>query len=96
MNHTFYKIDHEEGPYNSGADFAEGNIGHRPGIKGGYFPVPPNDTLQDIRSEMVLTMESCGINVECHHHEVASGGQCEIDMRFAPLVEMADALVLLA
>ena len=85
----FYFIDSTEGRWNSGKD--EGpNLGYKPRYKEGYFPVPPSDALQDIRSEMVVLMDSVGLNVEAHHHEVATGGQCEIDMRFAPLLEMAD------
>ena len=92
-NESSYSVDSVEGYWNVGSE--EGpNLANKLRYKEGYFPVPPNDTLQDIRSEMVLTMEAVGIDVECHHHEVASGGQCEIDMRFAPLVKMADALVL--
>src|SRR5690606_916608 len=70
------------------------NLAHRPRHKEGYFPCPPVDVLHDIRSEMVATMISLGIHVEAHHHEVATGGQCEIDMRFSPLVQMADQLML--
>ncbi len=89
---TFYFLDSTEGHWNTGT--AEGpNLGHKIRPKEGYFPTPPTDTLMDIRSEMVLHMISCGIDVECHHHEVATGGQCEIDMRFSPLVDMADKLV---
>lgn len=85
----YYFVDSVEGQWNSGRD--EGpNLGYKPRYKEGYFPVPPSDSLQDLRSEMVVLMESIGLSVEAHHHEVASGGQCEIDMRFAPLVEMAD------
>ncbi len=89
MNHTFYKIDHEEGPYNSGADFAEGNIGHRPGIKGGYFPVPPVDSAHDLRSEMVTTLQDMGVTMEKHHHEVAPS-QHELGIKFDTLVKSAD------
>ncbi len=85
----YYYIDSSEGRWNSGKD--EGpNLGYKPRYKEGYFPVPPSDALQDIRSEMVVIMDEIGLNVEAHHHEVATGGQCEIDMRFAPLLEMAD------
>ncbi|MEX2544883.1 MAG: type I glutamate--ammonia ligase, partial [Phycisphaeraceae bacterium] len=71
-----------------------GNLGHKNRYKEGYFPVPPNDTLHDLRTEMVLKLIECGIDVECQHHEVAGAGQCEIDVRFAELVEMGDKLTL--
>ena len=87
-NQGYYFIDAEEGRWNSGRK--ENNLGYRPRYKEGYFPVPPTDHYQDLRSEMVLTMQKCGINVECHHHEVATGGQTEIDMRFGPMLQMAD------
>ena len=91
-NQSFYAVDSEEGIWNSGRD--EGpNLGYKPRHKEGYFPVSPTDSLQDIRSEMLLTMEEVGIEMECHHHEVATAGQCEIDMRFAPLVKCADNLM---
>jgi glutamine synthetase len=89
--HGFYYIDSHEGFWKSGSPFP--NQGYRPRYKQGYFPVPPLDHLQDIRSEMVLTLESVGIQVEVHHHEVATAGQTEIDMRFAPLTQMADQLM---
>ncbi len=89
MDHTFYKVDSEEGPYNSGAEFADGNIGHRPGVKGGYFPVPPVDSLQDMRSEMVTTIEEMGVEMEKHHHEVAPS-QHELGIKFDTLVRGAD------
>ena len=85
-------MDSIEGNWNTGRD--EGpNLGHKPRHKEGYFPVSPVDSLQDIRSEMMLHMEEVGITMECHHHEVATGGQCEIDMRFASLVKCADNLM---
>ena len=91
-NESFYSIDSVEGNWNTGRD--EGpNLGHKPRHKEGYFPVAPNDTFQDIRSEMMLTMEKVGISMECHHHEVATGGQNELAMRFAPLVKCADSLM---
>ncbi len=91
-NGAFYAIDSVAGIWNTGRD--EGpNLGYKPRHKEGYFPVPPTDKFQDLRSEMMLTLESLGIDVECQHHEVASGGQAEIDMRFKPLVEMADQLM---
>ncbi|WP_040587216.1 type I glutamate--ammonia ligase [Alkalispirochaeta alkalica] len=88
-NSGYYFIDSSEGRWNSGRD--EGpNLGYKPRYKEGYFPVPPSDALQDLRSEMVLHMQNVGLSVEAHHHEVATGGQCEIDLRFAPLLDMAD------
>jgi glutamine synthetase len=89
----FYSVDSVEASWNSGTD--EGpNLGYKPSFKGGYFPVPPSDHLQNLRSEMVLQMEALGIAIEAHHHEVATAGQAEIDMRYAPLLEMADQLML--
>jgi len=88
----FYFIDAEEGRWNSGRE--HNNLGYRPRYKEGYFPVPPTDHYQDLRSEMVATMIECGLNIECHHHEVATGGQCEIDQRFDTLVKSADNMVL--
>ncbi|HEU0028375.1 MAG TPA: type I glutamate--ammonia ligase [Ktedonobacterales bacterium] len=89
-------VDSDEGHWNSGRDGGaeRPNLGHRLRAKEGYFPVSPSDTLQDLRAEMALTMEACGIGVEAQHHEVATGGQCEIDMRFDSLVTMADKLLL--
>jgi glutamine synthetase len=91
-NQGYYFIDSEEGRWNSGRE--ENNLGYRPRYKEGYFPVPPTDHYQDLRSEMMLTMQKCGIEVECHHHEVATGGQTEIDMRFCPLLKSADNTML--
>ena len=89
----YYFVDSIEGRWNSGRE--EGpNLGYKPRYKEGYFPTPPMDTLQNIRTEMVLTMQQIGISVECHHHEVATGGQCEIDMRFDTLTRMADKLLM--
>ena len=88
----FYFIDAEEGRWNSGRE--ENNLGYRPRYKEGYFPVPPTDHYQDLRSEMVQTMIKCGLDIECHHHEVATGGQCEIDQRFDTLVKSADNMML--
>jgi glutamine synthetase len=85
-----YGIDSVEAHWNSSMP----GLGHLVGVKGGYFPVPPMDALQDIRSEMVRTMIDAGIEVEVHHHEVATAGQCEIDMKFGPLVQMADHIQL--
>ena len=87
---AYYYIDSEEGIWNSGKDDPKGNLGYKIGYKRGYFPVGPSDGLQDIRSEMLLTMAKCGVPIEKHHHEVAAGGQCELGIRFAPLVHAAD------
>ncbi len=89
---AFYEIDSIEGIWNSGRDECP-NLGYKPRHKEGYFPVPPMDKFQNIRTEMLLTLESLGIAVECQHHEVATAGQAEIDMRFQPLLVMADQLV---
>jgi glutamine synthetase len=86
----FYKVDSSEASWNTERAYEGGNFGHRPGIKGGYFPVPPVDSQQDIRSEMCLTLESMGLPVEVHHHEVATAGQAEIGVKFNTLVRKAD------
>ncbi|MGD9329834.1 MAG: type I glutamate--ammonia ligase [Desulfobacterales bacterium] len=89
---AFYEIDSVEGIWNTGRD--EGpNLGYKPRHKQGYFPVPPMDKFQDLRTEMLLVLEELGIPVECQHHEVATGGQAEIDMRFQPLLLMGDQLM---
>jgi glutamine synthetase len=93
VNRASYEVDSVEGRWNSGREEGGKNLGYKPAYKGGYFPVSPSDTLTDIRSEMVLTMERVGIEVETHHHEVATGGQCEIDMKYASLTRMADSLM---
>lgn len=93
MGNTFFKVDSEEAAWNSGAKYEGGNSGYRPGVKGGYFPVPPTDSLHDIRAEMVKTLELVGISTEVHHHEVATAGQCEIGTRFNSLVKKADELL---
>ncbi len=90
MQGAFYKVDSDEAEWNSEKVFEDGNIGHRPGIKGGYFPVPPVDSLQDLRAAMCDVMEEMGVTVEVHHHEVATAGQCEIGTQFATLVKRAD------
>jgi len=92
MHRVMYEIGSEEGAWASGKDFEGGNSGQRPGIKGGYFPVPPVDSFQDLRSEMCKVLEACGQVVEVHHHEVATAGQCEIGTRFNTLVKKADEL----
>lgn len=95
LNSAFYDIDSEEGSWNSDRPFEEGNIGHRPNVKGGYFPVPPVDSLQNIRSAMCAAMEAMGLTPEVHHHEVATAGQGEIGTRFNTLVAKADELLIL-
>jgi glutamine synthetase len=91
--HTgMYRIDSAEGAWNT-ARFEEPNLGYKPGFKGGYFPVSPTDTMQDLRAEMVAQMRKVGIIVEAHHHEVATAGQSEIDMKFQSLLKMADQLM---
>jgi glutamine synthetase len=88
-NSGYYHLDSEEGVWNSGRD--EGpNLGYKPRLKGGYYPVQPTDKLHDLRSEMLLQLEAVGISVEAQHHEVATGGQCEIAMRFSTLLQVAD------
>jgi len=85
----FYQVDSVEGAWNTGR-FEEPNLGYKPSYKGGYFPVSPTDTYHDLRGEMVKEMQKVGITVEAHHHEVGTAGQCEIDMKFSPLLSMAD------
>src|SRR6478735_2252253 len=93
MHRVAYEIGSEEGAWSSFKNFEGGNSGQRPGIKGGYFPVPPVDSFQDLRSEMCKVLEACGMVVEVHHHEVATAGQCEIGTRFSTLVKKADELI---
>lgn len=88
----YYYVDSIEGRWNSGRD-ERPNLGYKPRYKEGYFPVPPSDSLQDIRDEISLALQRIGIEVECHHHEVATGGQCEIDIKFSPMLQMADSLL---
>jgi glutamine synthetase len=90
MSGCSVKIDSEEAEWNSERVYSDGNMGHRPGVKGGYFPVPPVDSLHDIRGAMCLAMEEMGVKVEVHHHEVATAGQCEIGTLFSTLVKRAD------
>ena len=95
MGHCSYQIDSEEAAWSSNKMYEDGNIGHRPGVKGGYFPVPPVDSLHDIRGAMCLAMEEMGLKVEVHHHEVATAGQCEIGVAFNTLVRKADEVQVL-
>jgi len=92
---SFYRIDSEESSWNAEKIYEDGNIGHRPSVKGGYFPVPPVDSLHDLRAQMCLTLEEMGVIPEVHHHEVATAGQCEIGMRFNSLVRKADEIQIL-
>ena len=92
MSGCFVKINSEEAPWSSGLDIDGGNMGHRPPVKGGYFPVPPVDSFQDMRSAMCIAMEQMGVEVEVHHHEVAAPGQCEIGTKYEKLVKRADWL----
>ncbi len=94
MSGCFVKVSSEEAPWSTGKDFEGGNMGHRPAVKGGYFPVPPVDSFQDMRSEMCLILEQLGIPVEVHHHEVAAPGQNELGTKFSTLVQRADWLQL--
>jgi glutamine synthetase len=93
MQKTFFEIESDEGAWASSAKIEGGNSGYRPGVKGGYFPVPPGDSFQDLRSEMCKVLEQVGMTVEVHHHEVATAGQCEIGTRFNTLVKKADELM---
>ena len=90
MSGCFVKISSEEAAWSTGNEYAEGNMGHRPRVKGGYFPVPPIDSLHDLRAAMCTAMEQMGLDVEVHHHEVATAGQCEIGVKFSTLVKKAD------
>jgi glutamine synthetase len=93
QNEGYFHIDSREGRWNSGADEGGANLAYKVQYKQGYFPVPPTDSLQDVRTEMVLEMEKLGIEVEAQHHEVATAGQAEIDMKFTTLRKMADQLL---
>ena len=95
MQGASYAINSEEAAWASNDSFDEGNTGHRPGVKGGYFPVPPVDSLHDIRAAMCSAMEQMGLDVEVHHHEVGTAGQCEIGIRFNTLVAKADEVQIL-
>ena len=90
MSGASVKIKSEEAPWSTGIDYESGNMAHRAPVKGGYFPVPPADTLQDIRNAMCIALEQQGVEVEVHHHEVAAAGQCEIGTKFETLVKRAD------
>ncbi len=89
MKGCFVSIDSEEGPYNTGTEYPGGNMGHRPGVKGGYFPVQPVDSLNDIRAEMITTLKEIGVKGQLHHHEVAPS-QCELGVAFDTLIRSAD------
>jgi glutamine synthetase len=91
MNHVMYKIDSEEGPYNTASEYDAGNMGHRPPVKGGYFPVAPVDSAQDMRSEMLAMIAAMGVEVEKHHHEVAAS-QHELGIKFNTMLKCADAM----
>ena len=93
MGSCSYQIDSDEAGWNSSKIYEDGNIGHRPGVKGGYFPVPPVDSLQDMRSAMCLVLEELGQITEVHHHEVATAGQCELGVKFNTLVKKADEVL---
>ncbi|KAI9131276.1 type I glutamate--ammonia ligase [Acaryochloris sp. CCMEE 5410] len=93
-NSAYYYVDTKEGRWNSGAVEEGGNLGYKPRYKEGYFPVSPTDTLQDMRTEMLLTMAKCGVPIEKHHHEVATGGQCELGIKFQPIIESGDSLMI--
>ncbi|EKV02501.1 L-glutamine synthetase [Leptolyngbya sp. PCC 7375] len=92
-NSSYYHVDTVEGRWNTGREEEGGNLGYKPSYKGGYFPVSPTDTSQDMRTEMLLTMADCGVPIEKHHHEVATGGQCELGFRFGEMIQAADWLM---
>jgi len=95
MQGAFYRVDSEEGAWNSGRSGDTPNTGHRPAVKGGYFPVPPVDSLHDLRSAMCLALEDMGVETGVHHHEVGTAGQCEIGAKFNTLVQKADEVQIL-
>ncbi len=92
-NEGYYHLDSIEGKWNSGRDEDGANLAYKPRFKGGYFPLPPMDSMQNLRTEMVLEMQKIGIVIEAHHHEVGTGGQAEIDMKYTTLVKMADQML---
>ncbi len=94
MSGSSYAIDSLEAAWSSNKDYPEGNAGHRPGVKGGYFPVSPVDSLSDLRGTMCQILETMGVPVEVHHHEVGTAGQCEIGTRFNSLVRKADEMMI--
>ncbi len=95
MQGAFYSVDSSEGAWNTSRSYEDSNTGHRPAVKGGYFPVPPVDSLHDIRSAMCLALDEMGLETEIHHHEVATAGQCEIGVKFNTLVRKADEVQIL-
>jgi glutamine synthetase len=94
MHSTFYNIDSEEGAWNTGTEYEAGNLGHRPRVKGGYFPVPPVDSLHDLRATICEILDKMGVPVEVHHHEVGTAGQCEIGTVFNTLTRKADEMLM--
>jgi len=94
MHSTFYNIDSEEGAWNTGTEYEAGNLGHRPRVKGGYFPVPPVDSLHNLRATICEVLEKMGVPVEVHHHEVGTAGQCEIGTKFNTLTRKADEMLM--
>ena len=95
MQGAFYSVDSSEGAWNTSRSYDDSNTGHRPTVKGGYFPVPPVDSLHDVRSAMCLALEEMGLETEVHHHEVATAGQCEIGVKFNTLARKADEVQIL-
>jgi len=95
LSGSFCKVDSDEASWNTAKTYEDGNMGHRPGVKGGYFPVPPVDSLHDLRGAMCETLTEMGMKVEVHHHEVATAGQCEIGVAFNTLVKKADEVQIL-
>lgn len=93
VNHAVYEVDSAEGVWNRGKD-SPGNLGNQVRLREGYFPCPPMDTMSNLRSEMAAIMQQMGMRIECHHHEVATGGQAEIDLRYQDLLHMADSCML--